>query len=193
LKERGKGANLFEVARSFWTASGMEVSFHGECEMNVLAWHEPARGTLKMTCALGKILSDIWRDLETYEHAGALGFELLVHYHLLKRYSKEGSRTSMGPSAAYNGLSMTSALTSSDRAQGGCFMPLPGEKRVRTPKATLAVSRAAASLGARTTADPRWELASQFGSSRSIGISLQTGMVTPYSRFRDKNVILMEA
>lgn len=74
---------------------------------------------------------------------------------------------------------MVSARTNSDRNQGGRLSPFAGGKRVGTPNAACAVSRAVDSLGARTTTEPRWELASQFGSSKSTGISLQIGIATP--------------
>src|SRR6516162_4401812 len=71
---------------------------------------------------------------------------------------------------------MRSALTSAGLCQGGNFAPPVGGKRVGTSNASAAAARAAASSAARTTAMPRCELASQFGSDRSIGVSLHTGM-----------------
>src|SRR6516162_8010194 len=75
---------------------------------------------------------------------------------------------------------MRSTLTSVGLCQGGNFAPPVGGKRVGTSNASAAAARAAASSGALTTAMPRCELASQFGSDRSVGVSFHTGMVFSY-------------
>jgi hypothetical protein len=142
--------------------------------VNIVARYKPARWALDQARALYEQIGNIWIDLEAYEDPHRSGLLVLGKH---GTYPKEGSRTSVGPSVGYIGLSMISALTISGRVQGGMRMPFPGGKRVETPRASFAASRAAVSFGARTTASPRCELASQFGSSGSTGINLQIGII----------------
>ena len=71
---------------------------------------------------------------------------------------------------------MDSALTSVARVHGGTRTGVLGGKRVVISNAFAAAARAAASLGARTIVIPRCELASQLGSSGSIGVSFHRVM-----------------
>ena len=94
-------------------------------------------------------------------------------------FQRTGSRSSGGPSSTKRGSLTLWAVTRAGRSQGGKRRPCPGLNPVFTSKASAATARALSSLGARTTAGPRCELASQFGSSRSTAVSSQIGIARP--------------
>lgn len=96
---------------------------------------------------------------------------------LLRAAQNLGCKTSAGPSASNRGSSMCSALTMVARVHGGTRIACPGLKPVFTSNAAAATARAWASLRALTITGPRCELASQFGSSRSTGVSDHIGIV----------------